>query len=243
MNKTGVTVGSADTNFCELFSNPYALYFLGLWCADGYHRTSSIGLSNVNKSLILAFKEFLSKLFSQERLRLRIYLPIMLNKERISSFSKETGINKISYCSIKKATVPTIHVYVNSRPLLRAFRKAREKIEEVKDSELLKAYFAGRFDGDGSISSDFRSDCRIAYSNLKEAQMDCDLLSELNLKLSKVYRYKKAGTYCIYISRLEAYKFIENIRKYSRTQKLVSVPSRDLIATRTSDQMAMLQLP
>ncbi|OHA34061.1 MAG: hypothetical protein A2928_02645 [Candidatus Taylorbacteria bacterium RIFCSPLOWO2_01_FULL_45_15b] len=214
MIKTGVIVGSSDTDFCEIFNDDFAFYILGLWCADGYHRTSSIGLSNVDHTLILQFRDFLAKIFPIERLRLRIYIPLEKKEYDLTSLIS-SGINKISYCKIKKAKAPTVHIYVNSRPLLRAFRKARDGIQGVDDVNFITAYFSGRFDGDGSVSSDGRKDCRIAYSTSAEATTDCNLLHYLGIKSAKVYHYAAARTYCIYISRYESERFLKNIREYS----------------------------
>ena len=49
----GNTVGSKDAlNSAEDF------YILGLWLADGYWRSSSIGLTSVDTRLIERFKRF-----------------------------------------------------------------------------------------------------------------------------------------------------------------------------------------
>jgi len=65
----GNTVGSLSS----LLVRPKDSYILGLWGADRYLRTSSIGLSNTNKILIKRFSEFLLSRLPTERLRLRVY--------------------------------------------------------------------------------------------------------------------------------------------------------------------------
>ena len=91
-------------------------------------------------------------------------------------------------------------------------------------------YMAGRFDGDGSVAKDFYRDCRIVYSNLKEAQKDLMLMNSLGFKKMKIYNYRSAKTFCLYFSRLETHKFLSLIYPYSlRLQKSVFVPRRDLI--------------
>lgn len=124
------------------------------------------------------------------------------------------------------------HIFVNSRPLLREFRLAKEKLAELEDKDdVLKAYFAGKFDGDGSISKDLRSDCRIVYGNQKEAEIDKNLLNKIGIAKTKIYNYKSAKTFCLYVSRLEAQEFVNKILLYSlKLQKLTYVLRRDLVS-------------
>ena len=228
MKKTGVVVGRMDTNFCDLHATDEKAYILGLWCADGYHRTSSIGLSNTDERLVHAFYQFFLKLFDKNRLRLRVYTnPIFYDKSFGENLAKHLGIEKLSQLYLKKSVLPTIHLYVNSRPLLRTFVRARKNINMLP-RENIKAYFAGRFDGDGSIAKDLRSDCRIVYTDRAEAFIDRELLREIGITQTNVYEYAQAHTFCLYIFRSESKQFVNLIREYSRTQKLVSVPSRDL---------------
>ena len=94
----------------------------------------------------------------------------------------------------------------------------------------MKAYFAGRFDGDGSISKDLRSDCRIVYTRKSEAEIDKKLLKRIGIDNTKIYYYQSAKTFCLYISRYEANKFLESILPLSlKLQKLVLAPRRDLV--------------
>lgn len=185
-------------------------YILGLWCADGYHRTSSIGLSNVDYVLITRFADYLKTLYSDERLRLRVYIPCHC---RISQ-SKIDGFEKITYSKVRKAKHISYHVYVNSRPLLRKFREQRESLINM-NKDLILPYIAGRFDGDGSIAKDYRRDFRISYGNTHEAAIDKSLLEKIGFYQVKVYRYKKAKTYVVYVSRNISKDLIKSIKPYS----------------------------
>jgi len=190
----GNTVGSTSTNFCNFFSNEKDAYILGLWCADSYWWSSSIGLSNTDSDLIMVFRKFLRRFFSEKRIK----------------FNRN-------------------HLFVNSRPLLREFVSAKNRLENLRKVGIIKAYFAGRFDGDGSIDKDLRSDCRIVYGRKNEAEIDGGLLKRISISKIKIYYYKSAKTFCLYVSRFEAKKFLESILPYSlKLQKLVLVPRRDL---------------
>lgn len=116
------------------------------------------------------------------------------------------------------------HIFVNSRPLLREFRKAQESLKELKKPSIIQAYFAGRFDGDGSVKNDLRTDCRIVYGNQKEARTDQMLLKRIRIQKTRVYHYTSARTFCLYTSRYEAKKFLNMILPYSiKIQKLAHV--------------------
>ncbi len=159
----GNTVGSMDTHFCDLFNSQEGAYILGVWCADGYHRTSSIGISTTNKIILEKFYKFLIKLFPKEKLRLKFYYPWCSSKEDKSPWHDKVG--KIeSYFSFK-AKCLAYHCYVNSRSLLRYFQLHRKALKNWNERKLIRSYFAGRFDGDGSISRDGKKDCRIVYSH------------------------------------------------------------------------------
>ncbi len=179
----------------------------GLWCADGYHRTSSIGLSNTDPDLIQRFSGFLRTLFPVERVKMRIYEP-----------------------DSKKRRTRAYHVYVNSRPLLRTFKAWRLSPRNFVAARLIVPYMAGRFDGDGSVASDFYCDCRIVYSNAEEAEQDGAFLREVGFEKIKIYHYVQARTFCLYVSRLETKQFLSSIYVHStRLQKSAFAPRRDLI--------------
>jgi len=228
----GNTVGSTNSNLCNFPKNRFETYILGLWCADGFSRSSSIGVSNTDVDLIRSSKKFLENYFPRERLRLTVYYPLDKydNKQKWKLIPKDLWKIKITYCVSKKAKHIAYHLYVNSRPFLRLFTKCRQNIKITVKEKDIYAYFAGRFDGDGCINNDFRRDCRIVYSTEKEAIEDLNLLRKFNFRLSKVYRYRNAKTYVLYVSRFEAGNFLKNISKYSiKLYKLGFVPRRDLI--------------
>lgn len=191
-------------------------YIFGLWCADGYHRTSSIGLSNINVDLIQRFRRYLLSRFDESRLRLRVYIP--------ESFGGRVSLDKfrvknVSVLKVTKARNPSFHIYVNSRPLLREFQQRREKILEMKGNQIFP-YLAGRFDGDGSVDQDGRKDFRIVYGSHKEAEQDKLLLQKIRPDYQlKVYQYKQARTHCLYVSRYHSEKLIENLISYSTILK------------------------
>lgn len=200
------TVGSPSAGFCNFPKSIDDYHILGLWCADGYHWTSSIGLSSIDLALIQRFREFLSKLFSKDRIKLGQYT---------------TGKRK--YVGYK--------LYVNCRALLRIFKVFKENSEiKLSDTEVIKAYIAiaGRFDGDGCISRNLKRDCRISYGNYQDAKFDYDLLNEIGIARSKLYRYRTSNTHVIYISMKDVSKFLESISKHSiKLQKLVLGSRRD----------------
>ena len=126
------------------------------------------------------------------------------------------------------------HLFVNSRPLLREFISAKNSPDKLKNAKAIRAYIAGRFDGDGSVDKNLRNDCRIVYGRKSEAEIDKDLLRRIGISRTKIYYYKSARTFCLYISRYETKKFLESIASYSlKLQKLVLVPRRDLTLART----------
>ena len=191
----GNTVGSASTNFCNFFSNEKDAYILGLWCADGYWWSSSIGISNSDYDLVEKFRKFLREHFPVERIKFK-----------------------------------DSHLFVNSRPLLREFRAGRKSLESLRQLKIIRAYFAGRFDGDGSIDENLRNDCRIVYTRQSEAETDKRLLKRIGISNTKIYYYKSAKTFCLYISRYEAKRFLDSILPYSlKLQKLVLASRRDLV--------------
>ena len=125
------------------------------------------------------------------------------------------------------------HLFVNSRPLLREFFCAKKNLygfkNVFKSKKVIRAYIAGRFDGDGSISKNLRNDCRIIYGKKYEAEKDKMFLRKIDISNTKIYRYRIANTFCLYVSRYEAKKFIKTILSHSlKLQKLASVPRRDL---------------
>ena len=128
------------------------------------------------------------------------------------------------------------HLFVNSRPLLREFISAKNNLDALRGIKVIRAYIAGRFDGDGSLDKNLRNDCRIVYGRKTEAEKDREFLKRIGITNTKIYRYKSANTFCLYISRYEARRFIESILSYSsKLQKLVLVPRRDLTLNRAKE--------
>lgn len=167
-------------------------YSLGLWCADGYWWSSSIGLSNTEPELIVRFGSCLLKDFSRDRLRLRIYKrPEDIPDPRVLALT-----DRVSVRPPFKMKRIAYHVYVNSRPLVRRFFRERSRIAQI-DKRFVGAYIAGRFDGDGT----FGVTPRIVYRSESEAEVDSFLLTSTGITGNSVLFYKKANEYCIYIHK------------------------------------------
>jgi len=166
----GNTVGSTSTNFCNFTSNRNDAYILGLWCADKYHWTSSIGISNTNVDLLDKFLQFFRERFPRSRLKLRIYHPTRFRYSVDKRIIQRVGTIR-EYAS-EKATMAGYHLYVNSRPLVREFLEAKAGLGSWISPEIIKSYIAGRFDGDGSIAKNLRDDCRIVYTKKYEAELE-----------------------------------------------------------------------
>lgn len=210
------TVGSLS-ELSALITDNESAYIFGLWCADGYYWSSSIGITNVNKRLVDRFANFLERFFPKNRIRLRIYHPL----------GKKPVDNMTSSYPMRLAKQIAYQLYVNSRPLLRLFQTTERAIATIPPQYILP-YFAGRFDGDGSVDKNLRNDLRIAYSNLEEARTDQLLLAKLGRYTTRVYHYKKARTHILYVSRLSAQSFLDDIAQFSvKVQSLL--PCRDLI--------------
>ncbi|MBI4994795.1 LAGLIDADG family homing endonuclease [Candidatus Peregrinibacteria bacterium] len=199
--------------FYNLFKSPFEAYILGLWCADGYHRTSSIGISTTNERILSTFYAFLKNLFAINRLKLKLYYPEVSSTEGEYKWRKRVG--KIFRNISRKATSLAYHLYVDCRPLLRSFQDSRTRVNTITKPALIAAYFAGRFDGDGSIALNKKNDCRIVYSNFNEVMIDKKLLERLGIVYTSIYHYKKAKTFCLYIHTGETRNFISRIKKFS----------------------------
>ncbi len=187
-----------------LITNRESAYILGLWCADGYFWSSSIGITNVNRTLVDRFARYLETMFPRERIKLRTYYP---------RGQKPRGIVGVAY-PMRLAKKVAYQLYVNSRPLLRLFQNAERNIT-LLPTEYILAYFAGRFDGDGSVDRNLRNDLRIVYSNREEAIMDQCVLAKLNRYRTRIYHYEDARTYILYVSRNDAEQFLHDIASYS----------------------------
>lgn len=184
-------------------------YILGLWGADGYLRTSSIGLTSIYPKLIQRFRDFLLNYFPIQRLHLRVYLP-----RSIQTFNQTLLTSNVRICSIHKAKHPAYHIYVNCRPFVRAFLFCVK--QRKLSSKEIPSYFAGRFDGDGSIAKDDQKDCRIVYTTHNEALLDQTLIHQWNSAIqTSIYYYKSARTHVLYVRKSSVKQFIDAIRQYS----------------------------
>jgi hypothetical protein len=135
-------------------------YALGLWCADSYWWSSSIGLSNVEPELIIRFGRYLGSILSPERLRVRVY---QVEGQPPDDRVLDLAPSKISIRPSFKMKRTAYHVYVNSRPLVRSFFDARRCVADLPDP-MIAPYFAGRFDGDGAFGTQRVPGIRIAYT-------------------------------------------------------------------------------
>lgn len=187
-------------------------YALGLWCADGYHRSSSIGLSNVDPELIRRFAAYLVRELNADRLRIRIY--------KVEGAEPDPSVlaltSKVSVCRAHKMKRIAYHVYVNCRPLLRRFRSLRDGLGQLH-ADVVAPYMAGRFDGDGAVGRNRVPGTRIAYSTRDEAEIDAQLLSKIGLRELSIYDYADAGETCIYLKAGSNAEFLDLIRPYSAT--------------------------
>jgi hypothetical protein len=181
-------------------------YAFGLWCADGYWWSSSIGVSNVEPVLVTRFASALRCHLPPERLRLRIYL---VPGDPPSPSVLELTEN-ISVCRASKMARTAYHLYVNSRPLLRMARRDRDQLERLPE-KYLGPYFAGRFDGDGCLGST----PRLSYTTRDEADVDRDLLDRAGICSTSVLYYRKANEYCIYIQQASWEQFERLIEPFS----------------------------
>jgi hypothetical protein len=191
-------------------------YAVGLWCADSYWWSSSIGLTNVEPDLILWFGRYLAKTLSPDRVRLRVYeVPGNGIDEQVLRLT-----DRVSVRPPFKMKRTAYQVYVNCRPLVRRFFEGRRRLSEL-DSKWVGPYIAGRFDGDGS----FGTRTRIAYTTEVEAQLDSQLLRAAGIENSSVLYYSKANEFCVYIYGSDVELFINLIKPYS--WRGIASPLRD----------------
>lgn len=167
-------------------------YFLGLWLADGYWWSSSIGLSSTNKVFIEGFRLFLKKICPTNPIKERTYYPGHGKKRRLVSK----------------------HIYVNSRSLTRDFMNLKHSKRFEIPLKFLPAYFAGRIDGDGHVDRKYRTGIRIAYSDKEDAVRDRNLLLKLNKKPVSLYHYTAANTWVLYFRKNFLIEIQPKIAKY-----------------------------
>ncbi|MBI2595080.1 MAG: hypothetical protein HYW38_02390 [Candidatus Colwellbacteria bacterium] len=171
------------------FKTAEDFYILGLWLADGYWRTSSIGLTSVDQRLVNRFTNFLLKVAPSHPVKERIYLADGKSKR------KQTAVQ----------------VYINSRSLTRVFLTFKTGDLNVPRHYLV-AYLAGRIDGDGHIDTKHRTGIRIAYSSREDARRDQLLFGEANVSL---YQYQAARTFVLYLKKSYREQVLSKLKKYS----------------------------
>lgn len=207
-----------------VITDEFSSYAFGLWCADGYWWGSSIGITNVNPELVIRFAVFLKRFLPNERFKLRVYHPTDKSLEVDQRVLQLASV--VSHLTTRKLRQIAYQLYVNSRPLKRAFLKQRDTLLLLPD-EFIMAYFAGRFDGDGSVNEDGVRECRLVYSSLQEALIDQRLLERVGITHTSVYNYSTANTVCLYVSEAEAVLFGNRLRAYSWKWQQRHLPRRD----------------
>lgn len=164
-------------------------YILGLWLADGYWWSSSIGLSSIDLRLIGKFESFLRDNFPDCSIKHKIYQP--------------DGRQKRKHIAHQ--------LYINNRAFVRSLLPFKVKSFTIPD-KFLPAYLAGRIDGDGSIDKGSRLRVRIAYGNQADAERDGVFFGKANVSL---YHYESAGTWVLYLRKNFWNKVLPQVQKYS----------------------------
>ncbi|MGZ4212431.1 MAG: hypothetical protein ACXVQV_04285 [Actinomycetota bacterium] len=186
-------------------------YALGLWCADSYWWSSSIGLSNVEPELVIRFGRYLGSILSPERVRVRVYqVEGQAPDERVLDLAR----SRISIRPSFKMKRTAYHVYVNSRPLVRSFFDARRSVADMPEP-MVAPYLAGRFDGDGAFGTPRVPGIRIAYTTHEEASVDQLLLSRIGVEKTSLLHYARVNEWCVYIKKPDVSLFEERIERYS----------------------------
>jgi len=195
-------------------------YILGLWAGDGYWRSSSIGLTNKNISLIKVFYNFLRKKFERERIKLSVYSR-RINRQEISKFLAIPPQNIKFYLPSKKQKNDIFIIYVNSRGLLREFQEMKDNLTKyIVSFEDLLQYLAGRFDADGHYDRK-KNRLRIAYTTKKEAENDSKLI-QLFLKMKPPVKfYQEANEWILELQGKNWLSFINDILGFSRRAGLL----------------------
>lgn len=169
-----------------------------------------MGVSNTDWRLVKWTADFLAKVCSPDRVRWRVYLPMgtempVMLKSLGQSYVIRPG---------RKAKQVAYHVYVNHRPYLRQVRQWVEEIDQWPKWAIWP-YFAGRFDGDGSVAASGRWGARIAYGSCEEAAEDQVLLARFPHIEARVYWFRAAGMSVLYVLRKDTPAFLDAIRPFS----------------------------
>ncbi len=184
--------------------NKGLFYILGLWCADrGSTAKGVVAIRNKREELLRPLREF------GKKKGLRV-------KERtVNGYSK------------------TKEVYICNSALRELFEKMRKnKIKMLDSRTKILAYFAGLFDGDGTIIKDRAKirKVRIYYSKheIKDSLVDAELLKNLGIH-TRVWKYRNMSITEIY-NRYRFLKmikpFIKHKEKLKRIKEGLVVPKR-----------------
>lgn len=165
--------------------------------ADGYWRSSSIGLTSISSELIARFSLFLQKVSSNSEIKMRTY-------------------------TSGKRTHPAFCVYINNRKMTRLFTSLKKGKLYIPTSKLIP-YLSGRIDGDGHYDLKHRSGIRIAYGNQFDADRDLQLILKFEGNSASLYEYKRARTWVIYLRKIFLQKYLSSLRLYS----IKLLPRRD----------------
>lgn len=176
-----------------VFKQEEDYYILGLWLADGYWRSSSVGISSTSKIILSKFEKFLKKVSPNHEIKVHTYLP---------------GVGQ-------KRKLVAKHLYVNNRPLTRYFMELKHKEKFDIPIKYLPAYFAGRIDGDGHVDKKHRTGVRITYGTKFDALRDLCLLQKVEDYSVSLYEYKAAGTWVLYFRKDFLKKISPKIAQYS----------------------------
>ena len=197
----GNTVGSMSANLCNFFEDQKDAYILGLWCADSYWWSSSIGLSNTNKDLIDGFQSFLiGKGFPQDRIK--------YNRDHLFVNSR-----------------PLLREFIAAKKMLEKMKNG--KIIWA----YFAGRFDGDGCINRDMRKDCRIVYTGKDSGKQEAECDRKMLNKLGIRETKIYYYRTSSTFVLYFSRFIAEKFVNKILPYSlRLQRLALVPRRDLVS-------------
>lgn len=185
-------------------------YFVGPWRADGYTWSSSIGISNTDGRLARWTADFLTRNCGPARVRWRVYLP---PGAELPAWLEAIGWPAVVR-PVQKAKQVSYHVYVNHRPFLRQVRGWVENVGRYPD-RMIRAYFAGRFDGDGCVGTNSRWGARVVYGGAREAEEDRRLLMRACEVEARVYEYRAAKTFVLYVLRRHTPAFLNAIQPFS----------------------------
>jgi len=175
------------------FKSAEDFYILGLWLADNYWRSSSVGLSSTNEILLERFRLFLRRACPDHPIKEHVYLPRQGEKRKL----------------IAK------NIYVNSRSLTRDLMNFKSNKDLKIPLKFIPAYLAGRIDGDGHLDKKHRTGIRIVYSEKYDASRDLNLLKKLDENPVSLYYYRQANVWVIYFRKHFLRRIMPEITRFS----------------------------